>query len=329
MNEIKIDNEFQVLIPTLSNDEFNQLKKNILEDGCRDALIIWNGILIDGHNRYKICTENGVKFKTIEMNFSNREEAIEWIIRNQFGRRNLLPYVRSQLALTLESVIKQKAKEKQIKEGKKLGGTLMQKSAEGVISTRKELAKLAGVSHDIIDKVKVIEREATTEQKQALLKGDKKVNTVYRELRPKKPMQESKGISEIKICTKCGKEKTLEYFYSGRNTCKDCSNKQRTNSNIKDVKGNIIKSSVEAEALSKQYADDIERELYNIDKIVEYNVDDMKEELDGLVNYFIRNIKDCLETRNTVLENDENKQKIKDILINTETEIEKIKGIFL
>lgn len=329
MNEIKIDNEFQVLIPTLSNDEFNQLKKNILEDGCRDALIIWNGILIDGHNRYKICTENGVKFKTIEMNFSNREEAIEWIIRNQFGRRNLLPYVRSQLALRLESVIKEKAKEKQIKEGKKLGGTLMQKSAEGVISTRKELAKLAGVSHDIIDKVKVIEREATTEQKQALLKGDKKVNTVYRELRPKKPMQEIRSISQIKICTKCGKEKTLEYFYNGRNTCKDCSNKQRTNSNIKDVKGNVIKSSVEAEALSKQYADDIERELYNIDKIVEYNVDDMKEELDGLVNYFIRNIKDCLETRNAVLENNENKQKIKDILINTETEIEKIKGIFL
>ena len=58
---LKIDPEFQSLIPPLSPDEFRQLEENILKDGCRDPLVYWNNTIIDGHNRFKICTQYGIK----------------------------------------------------------------------------------------------------------------------------------------------------------------------------------------------------------------------------------------------------------------------------
>ena len=66
-----IDNEFQRLIPPLSADEFNQLEQNILQEGIRDALVTWNGILIDGHNRYSIAKKHNLPYKTVEMQFED------------------------------------------------------------------------------------------------------------------------------------------------------------------------------------------------------------------------------------------------------------------
>lgn len=36
--QLKIDPEFQSLIPPLTPEEFRQLETNIIEDGCRDPL---------------------------------------------------------------------------------------------------------------------------------------------------------------------------------------------------------------------------------------------------------------------------------------------------
>ena len=100
---ITIDLEFQNLIPPLMSEERNQLKLSILREGCRDPLVIWNkyNILLDGHNRYSICLEYGITFRTIEIELSDRTEAISWIINNQLGRRNLtrdaLSYLRGKL----------------------------------------------------------------------------------------------------------------------------------------------------------------------------------------------------------------------------------------
>lgn len=86
---LNIDSEFESLIPPLTPQEYEQLKENILADGCRDALVIWNGTVIDGHNRHRICTENGIEFKTVGKEFDSREDAIIWICKNQIGRRNI------------------------------------------------------------------------------------------------------------------------------------------------------------------------------------------------------------------------------------------------
>ena len=166
--QITVDSEFKELIPPLSFEEFTQLAENIAKDGCRDPLVLWNGVLVDGHNRYDICNRLKLPFKTIENEFKDRSEVIEWIIRNQFGRRNLSSYIRTTLALRLESEIAGRAKKNQ---ARKPADFVKQNSAEQT-ETRKELAKLAGVSHNTVDKVKKIELVASPKTKEALAKGE-------------------------------------------------------------------------------------------------------------------------------------------------------------
>ena len=93
MINLKIDPEFQSQIPPLTDDEFKQLEENILKEGkLLSPLIVWNNILVDGHNRYAILQKHPeIYFSTMPLRFENREEAIAWICRNQLGRRNLSP----------------------------------------------------------------------------------------------------------------------------------------------------------------------------------------------------------------------------------------------
>ncbi|MFQ9666342.1 MAG: hypothetical protein ACLRYW_09705 [Faecalibacterium prausnitzii] len=93
MINLKIDPEFQSQIPPLTNDEFKQLEENILKEGkLISPLIVWNNILVDGHNRYAILQKHPeIYFSTMPLRFENREEAVAWICKNQLGRRNLTP----------------------------------------------------------------------------------------------------------------------------------------------------------------------------------------------------------------------------------------------
>lgn len=89
MQRLQIDAEFKELIPPLKPEEYEQLEKNILEEGIRDAIVTWDSIILDGHNRYKIAQEHDLPFVEMPMNFANRNEAKDWMIDNQLGRRNL------------------------------------------------------------------------------------------------------------------------------------------------------------------------------------------------------------------------------------------------
>lgn len=89
MSQIIIDPEFKALIPPLLPAEREQLEANILADGCLDSLKLWNGTLLDGHNRYEICTAHGLDFRTEEIPLESREDAVIWICKNQTGRRNI------------------------------------------------------------------------------------------------------------------------------------------------------------------------------------------------------------------------------------------------
>src|SRR5699024_10103877 len=92
--ELKIDDDFKNLIPPLKKDEFEKLEKNILQDRIRDKLIIWENTIIDGHNRYEIARKHDLDFEVKKMHFLSKEEAINWILNNQLGRRNLTPQQR-------------------------------------------------------------------------------------------------------------------------------------------------------------------------------------------------------------------------------------------
>jgi len=92
--KINIDPEIQSLIPSLKPDEMAKLRESILEEGCRDPLVVWkdHGLLLDGHNRYAICQELGKPYSVLELEFPDKDHAMLWILKNQLGRRNLSDY---------------------------------------------------------------------------------------------------------------------------------------------------------------------------------------------------------------------------------------------
>jgi len=91
MKDIIIDEEFRDLLPVLETETYERLEENLIQNGCRDALVLWNGTLVDGHNRYEICKKHDIPFNTTDKMFDSREEAVIWIITTQVARRNLAP----------------------------------------------------------------------------------------------------------------------------------------------------------------------------------------------------------------------------------------------
>lgn len=87
--ELLIDPEFKKLIRPLTQDERQSLEDSLLKDGCRDALVVWGETIIDGHNRYEICTEHGIEFKVERKDFGSTADVKRWMILNQMARRNL------------------------------------------------------------------------------------------------------------------------------------------------------------------------------------------------------------------------------------------------
>jgi N6-adenosine-specific RNA methylase IME4 len=172
---IRIDPEFRALIPPLSDGERRQLEANLATNGCRDPLVVWNGMLLDGHHRYELCTANGWSFTTVEHACTDRDDAKVWIIQNQFGRRNLQPYQRAELALTLKPLIAAKAHARMV------AGTPVQKSDQG--RTAHELARFAGLSHDTIAKAAVIADQAPEAVKAQLRSDTLSINQAYHEIR--------------------------------------------------------------------------------------------------------------------------------------------------
>jgi N6-adenosine-specific RNA methylase IME4 len=196
---IKVKEEFKQLIPPLTKEEFKQLEDNCMKDGIREKIITWNGFIIDGHNRFEIATKWGLDYQTESKRFDSENDVKEWMINNQFGRRNLSNYQRSVLALELESVFSERAKEKQ--KGGQGGILLSQKSDEAKqeVSTKKELAKVANVSHDTIAKVKKIEAVATPEVKAQLSTGEVSINQVYQDIKKEEKKAERIELIEQQI----------------------------------------------------------------------------------------------------------------------------------
>lgn len=95
--DLTIDEEFRALIRPLTSEEYRLLEESILHDGCREPIVIWGGIILDGHNRYKICKRWDLPFRTTELQVSCREEAMSWICATQLGRRNLSEEMRRYL----------------------------------------------------------------------------------------------------------------------------------------------------------------------------------------------------------------------------------------
>ena len=193
--------ELQSLIPPLQNAEYEQLESNIRKDGCREALLIWQttqniidgtantspvNVLIDGHNRYSICTKNNIDFKVALREFPTLQAVRDFMIDNQLGRRNLTPEQMSYLRGLKYRNERQATGRPVLNEA--VTGEKEEKQAAGVPGerTRDKLAKEFNVSPRTIlrdrDYSEGIDR-LTPELKQEVLKGSQKVSKeVVREI---------------------------------------------------------------------------------------------------------------------------------------------------
>lgn len=316
MQKLKIDKEFQKLIPPQQEAEHKQLEENILAEGCRDPLVIWNGTIIDGHNRYKICIEHNITFKVVEMEFSDRDEAKIWIIKNQFGRRNLIPFQRGELALVLKPLISAKAKQKQIStQNNNAGKAVSQKSDELGTSFRtdEEIAKHAGVSRDTIRKVETIKKSGTPEQIERARTGGKgnTVNAIYSEI-------VQRGETERK-CSRCGNVLPIDRFYGDKTVCKSCTSTARHAGGV--GRGAGKRELLETIMAVSDTARDLNREI-------QYTIDDLVEELSCLNTDFLQKLRRAIGAHDEILQSKTEKQKIIAVLSEAETAIRKVSDLF-
>lgn len=95
--KLKIDSGFKQLISRLTEEELSLLEQDLIRNGCQEPLSVWNGTILDGHNRYEICTRLKIPFSVQRVNLKNREEAIVWICVNQLGRHSIAEETRKYL----------------------------------------------------------------------------------------------------------------------------------------------------------------------------------------------------------------------------------------
>lgn len=192
--ELRIDAELQALIEPLTSEELAGLEASLLQDGCRDPLVVWEGLLLDGHNRYALCCKHGIAFQTVEKaGLVTKADAKIWMIENQLGKRNTSHFDRAALALRLKPLIEQRAQERMLA-GKaqpepvvNASANPVQNSAQGTGKSRDTLAKVAGVSHDTMRKVEQIITKATPEVMAKVRSGELSINAAAKTVTPPKP----------------------------------------------------------------------------------------------------------------------------------------------
>lgn len=194
IKNLKVDKEFEDLLPVLAPEELEKLENSILQYGMLDPIKIWQEpntgewIIIDGHNRYNILKKHNIDWHywqdyKIMAELETREDVKQWMLEQQLGCRNLSDAERYEIVQKFKSVFQRKAKENQSLGGKGLANLPK-------VDTRKEMAKAVGVSEGTYRKLDKVMQSDNEELKQQL--REKKVSTdkAYQEIKHPKPKKE-------------------------------------------------------------------------------------------------------------------------------------------
>ena len=193
--DITILPELQAYIDPLTPDEYEALERSIVAEGCRDALVLWGNVLVDGHNRYRICQQHGVPFQTVHNTaFQSLEDVQLWMIDQHLGRRSISDFQRGVLALRKREIITQRraaaaaavqAAQTQSSpedstvpwEGETdpaVAQTLAQlpKVPDQALDTREALARAARLSPSQVKQIETIQQQAAPEVVSAVKTGE-------------------------------------------------------------------------------------------------------------------------------------------------------------
>ncbi|MFH0133443.1 plasmid replication/partition related protein [Variovorax sp. VaC1] len=103
---IVVNEELKAYIDPLTPEEHEALERSILAEGCRDALVLWGDVLVDGHNRYGICQKHGLPFQTVQnTRFKSIDDVHLWMIDQHLGRRSISDFLRGVLALRKKDIV--------------------------------------------------------------------------------------------------------------------------------------------------------------------------------------------------------------------------------
>jgi hypothetical protein len=182
--QIQINDVLRDYIEPLTEAERTALERSLLAEGCRDALVLWNDVLVDGHNRYAICQKHGIPFKvTQNTSFKDIEDVMLWMIDNHLGRRSVSDFQRGVLALRQQEILGKR--EQAVKERAQAEDAAIAppdpESEEAAPppkpkAKREDIARAARLSANTLGQIEKITRSATPELVEAVRSGTISIN---------------------------------------------------------------------------------------------------------------------------------------------------------
>ncbi|MDC8771303.1 ParB N-terminal domain-containing protein [Roseateles albus] len=186
---ITVLEELRIYIDPLTPEEHQALERSILSEGCRDALVLWGDILVDGHNRYGICQQHGLPFNTVQnTRFKSMEDVHLWMIDQHLGRRSLSDFQRGVLALRKKEITAERAQAAVTalaEAGAGIGSEFAAEisadaqaaaSADQPLTSREGVAKAARISSNTVVQIEKIQKSAAPELVQAVKAGTISIN---------------------------------------------------------------------------------------------------------------------------------------------------------
>ena len=179
--DIVVNEELKAYIDPLTQEEHEALERSILLEGCRDALVLWGNVLVDGHNRYGICRKHGLDFQTVQnTRFKSIEDVHLWMIDQHLGRRSLSDFQRGVLALRKREIgTQRRARAHAVAPAPAApaatGGEAAP-AAPDVPDTREALARVARLSSAQVMQIEKIQKQAAPEVVAAGKAGEISIN---------------------------------------------------------------------------------------------------------------------------------------------------------
>ncbi len=176
---IEINEELRAYIDPLTEDEYAALERSLLAEGCRDALVLWGDVLVDGHNRHGICKKHGIEFRTVQNTaFKTMDDVRLWMIDNHLGRRSISDFQRGVLALRKKEILLEKLKTQEPPAPPQDGGSsepLVPEKVSPMVS-RGAIAKAARLSTATVSQIEKIQKSAAPELVAAVKSGTISIN---------------------------------------------------------------------------------------------------------------------------------------------------------
>ncbi|RST51869.1 plasmid replication/partition related protein [Variovorax sp. MHTC-1] len=172
---IVVNEELRTYIDPLTPEEHEALERSILAEGCRDALVLWGDVLVDGHNRYGICQKHGLPFQTVQnARFQTMEDVHLWMIDQHLGRRSVSDFLRGVLALRKKEIVA----ERQARMSTAAAPAEAEAPAEAPASlnSREAVAKAARISSSQVVMIEKIRKQAAPELVAAVKSGTISIN---------------------------------------------------------------------------------------------------------------------------------------------------------